>query len=521
MSGQIRSGQEADAAGQETRTGRRPGRCGRWALLFGTAAADDNGGPVLPVPGVPLRRVAAVMAASVLGLVTVLAGAASAAPAGGVKGDPQPELKPFKIGTATSAGSVAVEANGDLVVAYDVMSGATGKTFVCVLDRGASTCSESVTLSPLDGDTLFGVPEVFTPSADDIVVLQETCCDSNPNSDLLYTSTDGGATFGAPVRVGSLGVNAAALIGNDIIFSESYTGGAYVESIPVTASGPPASTATATAKAASDIGDGTYAGGALVASDYLSTDYTTYVAFAPSGTNFNKSASYHNVGIFPHEQLIGISGGALLTIQTTGKQDLELRLFNGTGFGSPHVVPSNGGGPGSYVIDQDGNGMVHVFTEDSRSASIYHLYEVSSFSGVTWSTPVDLGDAVQDNSFAVALDSTGSGLVLGTGPAYGYPVLASQSVSFRLASSKIAKGNQTTGSGTGTPAEVGREVELQVEKSGLWYTTQTVHEGAGGSFSFTIKGTTAGSFDYRAVVSDLSGYQMYGYSAAQPLQVTG
>jgi len=165
--------------------------------------------------------------------------------------------------------------------------------------------------------------------------------------------------------------------------------------------------------------------------------------------------------------------------------------------------------------------MVHVFTEDSRSASVYHLYEVSSFSGVTWSAPVDLGDAVQDNSFAVALDSTGSGLVLGTGPAYGYPVLASQSVSFSLASSKIAEGDETTGSGTGTPAEAGRAVELQVEKSGLWDTVQTAHEGAGGSFSFTIKGTTASSFDYRAVVSDRAGYQMYGYSTAQPLQVTG
>jgi hypothetical protein len=467
------------------------------------------------------RSVTAMMTACLLCLFTVLAGAASAAPAGGIKGDPQPELKPFKIGTATSAGSVAVEPDGKLVVAYDIESGATGKTFVCVLDRGASTCSDSVTLSPLDGDTVFGVPQVFAPSANDVVVLQETCCDSNPDSDLLYTSTDGGATFRAPVRVGSLGVDAAALIGNDIIFSESYTGGAYVESIPVNASGPPASTATATAKAAYDIGDGTYAGGALVASDYLGTDYTTYVAFAPSGTNFNKSASYHNVGTFPHEQLVGISGHALLTIQTTGKQDLELRLFNGTGFGSPQVVPSNGGGPGSYVIDQDGNGMVHVFSSDSRSVPIYDLYEVSSFSGATWSAPVDLGDAVQDNSFAVALDSTGSGLVLGTGAAYGYPVLASQSVSFSLASSKIAKGDETTGSGTGTPAEAGREVELQVEKSGLWYTTQTAHESAAGSFSFTIKGTAAGTFDYRAVVSDLSGYQLYGYSAAQPLQVTG
>ena len=171
------------------------------------------------------------------------------------------------------------------------------------------------------------------------------------------------------------------------------------------------------------------AGGALVASDYLGTDYTTYVAFAPSGLSFNKSSSYHNVGIFPHQQLVGISGGALLTIQTTGKQDLELRLFNGTGFGPAHVVPSNGGGSGAYAIYVDGNGKVHVFTDDSRSSPSYHLFEVSSLSGTTWSKAVNLGDAVQNTQFAEALNTAGSGLALGTGagtgPAFGYPVPAS------------------------------------------------------------------------------------------------
>jgi hypothetical protein len=66
----------------------------------------------------------------------------------------------------------------------------------------------------------------------------------------------------------------------------------------------------------------------------------------------------------------------------------------------------------------------------------------------------------------------------------------------------------------------GREVELQVEKSGLWYTTATTTESASGAFSFTIKGSAAGTFDYRAVVSDLAGYVLYAYSPAQALQVT-
>jgi hypothetical protein len=46
-----------------------------------------------------------------------------------------------------------------------------------------------------------------------------------------------------------------------------------------------------------------------------------------------------------------------------------------------------------------------------------------------------------------------------------------------------------TGSGNGSPTAPGRVVQLQVEKAGLWYTVATTHEGTGGKFSFTIKGT--------------------------------
>ena len=70
------------------------------------------------------RRFAiAVSTVGLLSLVTALT-AASAAPAGGVKGDPQPELVPFKIdGAASSAGSVAIESNGSIVTAYDISKG--------------------------------------------------------------------------------------------------------------------------------------------------------------------------------------------------------------------------------------------------------------------------------------------------------------------------------------------------------------------------------------------------------------
>ena len=64
------------------------------------------------------RSAVALASAGLLGI-AAMGGAASGLTSGGIKGDPQPELKPFTIGaSAGNAGSVAVESNGNLVVAY-------------------------------------------------------------------------------------------------------------------------------------------------------------------------------------------------------------------------------------------------------------------------------------------------------------------------------------------------------------------------------------------------------------------
>jgi hypothetical protein len=465
------------------------------------------------------RSVLAIGTASLLCLFAAISGAAAAAAAGGgVKGDPQPELKPFNIGAASSAGTAAMESNGSIVVTYDVDN--DSKTFVCVLDRGGHKCSHSLTITPPGGNTDYDTPQVFAPSPNHIVVLQATCCDSNPNGDdLLYTSADGGQSFGSPVRVGgTIDVDAAALIGSNIVFAENGNGGAQVESVPVTASGPPGSTATPISPESYSVGVGDYHGGALIASE-LTTD-STDVAYAPSGDNFNDTHSYKTVGHFSHEDLLGISGDALLTVQTSGKQKVLLRLFNGSGFGPAHTVPGHGtGGPQAFGIGQDPSGRVHVFAD---RAAAYDLIEVSTSDGAHWSASVDLGYALVNTFFSAALDSHGSGLVLGTASTgRGYPVLASQRVSFSLKLSTIKKGHSTTGYGKGSPAGSGREVKLQVERAGnRWDTVATTHETASGSFSFTIKGNSAGMFRYRAVTSDLAGYLMYGYSPSRSLDVT-
>jgi hypothetical protein len=396
---------------------------------------------------------------------------------------------------------------------------------VCVLDRGASKCSSSVTLVPPGGATLEDTPVVFAPSPNHVVVLTGTCCVANPNNgDLVYTSTNGGRTFGKPVGIGeTVGVSAAALVGGQIVFDSGGHDGALVESVPVNPSGPPAETANPIAAVSYDIGVGAYKGGALIASEYDTTTYSTSVDYAPAGKNFNANGSYHSVGNFTNEQLVGISGDALLTEAASGA--LKVRLFNGTKFGPAHVVPALGalGGPAWWALDQDPRGQVHVFSDRAFAPVSYALYLQSSSTGASWSSPENLGNAITSSYFGVALDSIGSGLVVGTAdhePVWAYPVLAPQGVSFSLKSATIRKGSSTVASGKGSPIAKGRAVQLQVERSGLWYWVATTHENASGAFSFTIKGTAAGTRDYRAVASDFAGYLQYGYSVTRALKVT-
>jgi hypothetical protein len=186
------------------------------------------------------------------------------------------------------------------------------------------------------------------------------------------------------------------------------------------------------------------------------------------------------------------------------------------------VPGTSGGGPEWFGVDQSPGGHTHVFTE--RSATGYDLIEYSTSNGTTWSKR-NLGNAIKSQAFSAGLDSRGTGLILGAlihEPVIAYPVLQSQTVSFSLKSSSIRKGKSTTATGKGSPAGAGRLVVLQVERSGRWYDVKgaTAHEKSNGSFSFTIKGRSRGKFSYRAVVSDLAGYLLFGYSNVRTLRVT-
>lgn len=355
-----------------------------------------------------------------LGLAGALAAPAGAAVTGPAIADAS---GPFHIGPSSSSGTVALTANGSRVIVYDISSG-KGKTKVCLMPATGRKCGTSVLLSPPSSqDDTGGTPGVFIPSKNHVVVLQATCCDSiSDDSTVLYTSTDGGKTFSAPVRVSSLGVNTSELVGSHVIFTQGDSSdGLQVDSVPVTATGPNP-TATISTRVAYDVALGQYKGGALVGTDFSGkTSYTAYVYYAAKGSDFDSAASYHSVGKFDGDRLLAMSGAALL-MENYKTNQLVLRMFTGKGFGPARSVAHLHGGLGTWItLDQDPSGHVHVF--DIMSTAGYELLEVStSNGGVSWTSTSRLGDGISSTVLSAAVNSHDIGLVVGTSPAIGYPV---------------------------------------------------------------------------------------------------
>jgi hypothetical protein len=476
------------------------------------------------------RSTIAISSAALLGL-TFLGGTASAH-AHGTKGDPQPELKPFTIAAkdADGGGSVAILPNGTVLTAFNIpTSNGDGAMKVCLLARTAHACSSSSpTVTPPPGATISTdmVPQIFAVSATTVVLL----ADETVVGKEVYTSTNGGKSFGTPVSLGTSepGVDEAALAGGSIVYGQdSGTSGGVGPSIgSFTATAPaPGPVAAIGSQEAQDVGIASYKGGVLVANQQLSNG-DVVISYAKAGNDFSSAASYQTVGTIKNEDFEGISGGALLTEVRTGKFPVHLRIFNGTSFGAAHTVPhAEAPGPETYILDQDSRGITHVFTVLAGDG--YALEEESSSTGATWTGRQALTTDTPSSTWDIALDATGSGIILGTTPGIqskpivtAYPVLAQQSLSFALNHRSATRKHHVKASGRVSPKSKGRTVTLQEQKKGLWYVVATTKETASGKFHFTLKDATAGKFTYRAVAADAAGYVQFGYSSARKLTVT-
>jgi hypothetical protein len=324
------------------------------------------------------------------------------------------------LGTASTPAAVALESNGNRVVAFDTRDTTPNKLEVCVV-KPATThgCWHSTRLATPSGYTnVYDYPQVLAIAPNRVVVTQAICCyfsgRQNTFALLLYTSSDGGLSFGAPAAVGTLPAGASALVHGQIVWT---TGTAIAE--PVTeiqscsaTGGNRGGPVTLVKALTSDSGIGQYKNGVLVAAGGPGFD-PTYVEYAPAGKNLHLASSFHRVGTFAKEQFEGISGNVLLTLQDNSPGHLLIRYFNGTRFGRAHPVPGEGiNGYDNFAIVTDPSGHVHVFSIDSGHN--WHLRETSTATGATWTKAVDLGAFLSFGQIRGALDAHGKGLVTAT-----------------------------------------------------------------------------------------------------------
>ncbi len=464
-------------------------------------------------------RPAAVRAAALtaaLGMALLTAQAAAAIPAGGTKGDPQPELAQFKVGVKGQDGSGAVLPDGTLVLASPSQA-LDPVVHVCVLHPGDRKCASTATLSPQPGDGLSAIPEVLATGGSKVSVVVYDCCNSDPDNAFVYDSSNDGKTFSHFVKAGTISsVEAGTVADGQLVVATSGVGSLNVQAFPPNPASPETSLATPNKEPDSDTSLTTYHGGVLVASD---NDTNAYIEYARSGSNFNASGSYKSAGTFKNELVTAVSGNALLTDpggSLTGGE--RLRFFNGTSFGKSYKVPDSTAGDDGYFAMQEVGKVVHVFFEGRRNG--YDLFSETTSNGTHWSRLQQYGSAINSGWPAPVLGPSGAGLVFESSgsPLLAQPILNPQNVHVSLAHGKVKPGHSTKLTGRVSPHLKNQRVTLEDESHGRWFTVKTTRESASGTFSFTVPGKTK---TYRAVAADKPGYYLYGYSRSVRLTATG
>jgi hypothetical protein len=459
-------------------------------------------------------RVGGWLAASALlaaATTTLAPGTAQAAPAGGTVGDPQPELAQFSVGGVGNSGSGIVLANGNLVLASISKSGTTIN--VCLLHPGNRKCASTVSLRAHAGDTFFGTPEVLSAGGALVSIVSLDCCAIGSNGAVTFNSTDGGRAFSGEKVAGSItAVGAGTVAGGQLVVA-SYSASSFnVQAFPPNPSSPVTSLATPSSGIVGASSLTTYKGGVLVANDNTTN---TYVEYASSGSNFNKSSSYRHIATIRNEDTVTVSGSALLTNPggtLTGAD--ELRLFNGKSLGNGHKVPIPKASDDGYWGMQEVRGTVYVFFLNRRAS--YDVYEESTRNGTTWSALRRFGPAITSAQLVPVLGSSGSGVVFeaSSPKLLAQPILNPQSVRITLQHSHVPPGHSTKLTGTAFPHLNHQLVTLQKLTHKRWYTVKTTHESSAGKFAFTVPGVTQ---TYRVVVAYKPGYYEYGYSRSVTL----
>ena len=295
-------------------------------------------------------------------------GALTAAPAGAAV------PRPFTAGQGEKP-TLTVDSSGTAWVAYNKkIDNLSNKVVVCRVPRGATACAAQT--EELPGEEAFSPPRIFVTGPNQLALISTRCCYTGPSRTQLYTSSDGGATWSAPVLAGSLEPSGDAILGpgNAIsVVTDTVTGATYYQRVPLDGSTAPT---TGTQIGTDEYGGtiGFYNGRAVVAYyDFQSGDpyHLDFTAFTGTG-DIASPASWTApalIGPASEPRLAGGPSGLVLLSKQNGVANVpwETRWFDGSTFSAPVAVPGSATGSSIGELTQDPSGRVLALWADGTA----------------------------------------------------------------------------------------------------------------------------------------------------------
>jgi hypothetical protein len=321
----------------------------------------------------------------------VLIGVAAFADAAAAKKKPPPPPKPFVLdaGSGAAKPTIAVDAAGTAHIAWNLNGPGIGDDSIvyCQVLRNARACAKKLTLAaPLES---VNPPQVLLAPDGRILIVTSRCCVGAAGyPTYLLASTDGGASFAAPLEIGNNEADDAELGPGEFsvsTISDVTTGGVTFQVSPLSGPSPPKSVGLG--EVAGDAVGAGYSGTIafldpqtpIVAMDDLEQVY--FRRFG-GGTAYNELAAWGPltpVGPGSGPQLAGLPSGKqgvhmLYRAGTPGKFKLVASRYDGSAFGKATAV-SETGDPIFHFFFMDDSGRLHAVWVNNEENSLTHRYQ--------------------------------------------------------------------------------------------------------------------------------------------------
>jgi hypothetical protein len=300
--------------------------------------------------------------------------------------------KPVKLNRATTP-HVAVDSSGRAYIVSSEQTSPSDALHYCRLSPGANGCSASKVITD-PSRTIDGGGYAFPLGGGRVLLLDSRCC-VHYNDKFLYTSTDGGKTFGTAVQIGSNDLNGSGIAGGALYVPAGAFAPTYEPELILTINGPQtigstfqATGTTGPASAAGfGISDGE-AGGALtfsgsiarsghvVMAAYTDEGETVRLRYWSGGSDINTTGGWlgqsepRHASIYSDAQLAGGPHGIYLAYNKggSGHEHWVLERVSGSFLGPTKLSPTT---TGFGALAADSKGRIHFIWRDGQGRLRY------------------------------------------------------------------------------------------------------------------------------------------------------